>query len=54
MALMRWPTELNGIPLSERTQFLLFAPTWMLFPNWRKQVMSQPIIDYTLRPELRT
>ncbi len=54
MALMRWPTELHGIPLSERTQWLLFAPTWMLFPTWSRKVLSQPIVDYVLRSELRT
>lgn len=37
------PKEINGVQLSERTQWLLFAPTWMLFPVWRKRVMSQPI-----------
>lgn len=58
MALMRWPESLDGIQLSQRTQWLLFAPTWMLFPNWRRQVMSQPIYYISpgvgmLRSELR-
>jgi len=59
MAAYNPPKELNGIPLSERTRWLLFAPTWMLFPHWRKRVLSQPI-DYIgpgfgfLRGELRT
>lgn len=48
MATLAFPKTLNGIPLSERSQWLLFAPTWMLFPDWAKRVMSQPI-DY-LRP----
>lgn len=52
MALMRWPAELNGIPLSPRTQWLLFAPTWMLFPHWRYKVLTQPVIDFRLRSEL--
>lgn len=52
-----WPTQLNGIPLSPRTQWLLYAPSWMLFPQWRRLVMKKPI-DYSmgagqLRPELR-
>jgi hypothetical protein len=59
MPLMRWPEMLNGIPLSARTQWLLFAPTWMLFPNWRRQVMEQPITYISpglgvLRSELRS
>ena len=58
MALMRWPEQVNGFPLSPRSQWLLYAPVWMLFPEWRKRVMSQPI-DYIsegvgmLRSELR-
>jgi hypothetical protein len=59
MALMRGPETINSIPLSPRTQFLLFAPTWMLFPHWRRQVMEQPIAYISpglgiLRSELRT
>jgi hypothetical protein len=53
MPLWRPPESLNGIPLSERSQWLLFAPMWMLFPDWRKRVMRQPIVDGKLRPELR-
>jgi len=53
-----WPESINGIPLSERSQWLLFAPMWMLFPEWRKRVMSHPV-EYIsegvgmLRGELR-
>lgn len=36
------PKELNGIPLSRRTQWLLYAPTWMLFPGWARKVLSKP------------
>lgn len=58
MALMRWPEQVNGFQLSPRSQWLLYAPMWMLFPEWRKRVLSQPI-EYTpegvgmLRGELR-
>jgi len=49
-----WPESINGIPLSERSQWLLFAPMWMLFPEWRKRVLHQPITSFgLLRPELR-
>lgn len=45
MGNMRFPEQANGIPLSPRTQWLLFAPTWMLFPNWRRKVLSAaPVI----------
>lgn len=58
MAAYNPPKEINGIPLSDRTQWLLFAPTWMLFPNWQRQVLSQPITYILpglgfLRSELR-
>lgn len=53
MASFNPPKEQNGIPLSDRSQWLLYAPTWMLFPVWRKRVMEQPIVNYMLRWELR-
>lgn len=42
------PKELNGIPLSERTRWLLFAPTWMFFPHWKRRVL-QTHYDYIER-----
>lgn len=52
------PSQINGIPLSDRSRWLMFAPMWMLFPEWRRQVMSQPITYILpglgfLRSELR-
>lgn len=52
MAIFNPPKEINGITLSKRSQWLLFAPTWMLFLVWRKRAMEQPIVNYMLRWEL--
>lgn len=42
MAAFNPPKELNGIPLSERSRWLMFAPTWTFFPKWRRDVMERP------------
>jgi hypothetical protein len=52
------PAEINGIPLSDRSRWLLYAPVWMLFPNWRRRVLFQPVNYISqglglLRSELR-
>jgi hypothetical protein len=46
MASIRWPKEVNGIPLSERSRWLLYAPHWMLLAPWQ----VHEVTDFKLQP----
>lgn len=42
------PRELNGIPLSDRSRWLLFGPIWMIMPMQRREVFFSTWLPHLL------